>query len=362
MPIFFTGFLFQLRLIMMNNVLVVDNDQIMLRSLTSLLQSQGGFLNVLSATDGNQALTIMRKMPIRIVITAIKVPEIDGFELVARLAREYPATKVIVMTSEDKPLLRARIKQFPSAVYLDQTHDLSMLTKRVFTELQIDYGGQVRGINLSSFLQMMSLETRSCTLKVSSKDQFGFLWLEQGELIAAKNAETSGKEAALQILAWKNVFIDIDYALRRIPREISMPLMMLILESGQMDDELRSESKNHRRHERYELLVALDFDIQQMTRHCSLRDISLSGAYIETDHMVAIGQSITLSLSSPVLKSSCSVEATVVRKDRSGIGISFNLSSPHQRKMVQAMIDSSITLPITRNNSAESLHGAPAVS
>jgi len=340
---------------MMNNILVVDNDQVMLRTLTSLLQSQGGFLNVLTAESGKQALGVMRKMPVRIVITAIRVPELDGFELVARLAREYPATKVIVMTSEATPLLRARIKQFPSAVYFDHTHDLSMLSHRVFTELQIDYGGRVRGINLSSFLQMLALENRTCTLKVTSKDQAGYLWLEQGELVAAKSSQTDGKEAALQILAWRNVFIDIDYTPRRIKHEIAMPLMMLLLESGQMDDELRSETDNRRRHERYELLVALDFDIQDMTRHCALRDISLSGAYIETDHEVAIGQTITLSLSSPALKSSCAIEATVVRKDKTGIGIRFQTTGAHQHRMIQAMIDASIAPLHDHDSQAEPL-------
>ncbi len=190
---------------------------------------------------------------------------------------------------------------------------------------------------------MMALETRSCTLKVSSKDQFGFLWLEQGELIAARNAENSGKDAALQILAWKNVFIDIDFAPRRVKREISMPLMMLILESGQIDDEIRSESTNHRQHERYELLLALDFDlIEQMTRHCSLRDISLSGAYIETDHKTSVGESIVLTLSSPILKSNCSIEAIVVRKDKHGIGICFQLKDPHQSQMIQTLINGSM--------------------
>lgn len=333
---------------MMNNVLVVDNDQTTLRTLTSLLQSQGGFITVLTARDGNQALVMLRRVPVRVVITAIRVPEVDGFELVARLAREYPATKVIVMTSDARPLLRARIKQFPSAVYLDSTHDLSMLTKRVFTELQIDYGGQVRGINLSSFLQMMSLESRTCTLKVTGKDQTGYLWLRHGELIAARSAAARGKEAALFIISWKNVFIDIDYTPREIPREIAMPLMMLILESGQMDDELRSISKNKRGHERYDLLVALDFDIRNMTRHCSLRDISLVGAYIETDHRVETGEKLTLTLSSPVLKTSCSIEATVVRTDNRGIGIRFHPSDPQQSRVIQAMIENStgVALPL----------------
>lgn len=326
---------------MINNVLVVDNDQTMLRTLTSLLRNHGGFLNVLAAIDGNHALGLLQVMPIRVVITAIRVPELDGFELVARLAREYPATRVIVMTSDAKPLLRARIKQFPSAVFLDSTHDLSMLTKRVFTELQIDYGGQVRGINLSSFLQMMSLESRTCTLKVTSKDQTGFLWLRHGELIAARSAAARGKEAALSIISWRNVFIDIDYTPRRITREIAMPLMMLILESGQMDDEVRSVTKNKRAHERYDLLVALDFDIRNMTRHCSLRDLSLGGAYIETDHQVDIGEKLTLALSSPALKTSCSIDAIVARKDKRGIGVRFQFSDPHQSRVVQAMIENS---------------------
>lgn len=341
---------------MMNNVLIVDNDPNMLRTLCGLLQSQGGFLNVLAATNGNQALQLLQQMSIQIVITAIRVPELDGFELVARLAKEYPAVKVIVMTNNAKPLLRARIKQFPSAVHLDQAHDLSMLTKRVFTELQIDYGGQVRGINLSSFLQMMALENRTCTLKVTSKNRIGFLWLEQGELIAARSASARGKEAALQIISWQNVLIDIDYAPRRIAREIAMPLMMLILESGQLDDELRSVSKNSRTHERYDLLVALDYDIKGMTRHCLLRDISLGGAYIETDQQIAQGQTIALTLSSPVLKSSCTIDAIVVRRDSKGIGIRFQLKSPHQGQIIQTMINSSISLI---NKEEEGRHRRP---
>lgn len=325
----------------MNNVLVVDSDTTMLNTLTSLLRGQGGFLNVLSAHNGNQAMSVLQQLPIKIVITAIRMPELDGFELVARLAKEFPSTKVIVMTNNAKPLLRARIKQFPFAVHLDQAHDLSMLTKRVFTELQIDYGGQVRGIHLSSFLQMMALESRTCTLKVTSKDQTGFIWLKDGELIAASSASERGKRAALNIISWRNVFIDIDYTLREVPREISMPLMMLLLESGQMDDELRSSSKNSRSHERYDLLVALDFDIKNMTRHCSLRDISLGGAYIETDHPISKGEKITISLSSPVLKSSCSIDATVVRRDTNGIGIRFQFNGPLQEQMIQTMINGS---------------------
>ncbi len=246
------------------------------------------------------------------------------------------------MTKNAHPLLRASIKRFPSAVHLDQTHDISMLTKRVFTELQIDYGGHVRGINLSSFLQMMELESCTCILRVTSKEQTGSLWLKNGELIAAKWRESEGKEAALDILAWKNVFIDIDYTLYEIEQQISEPLMILILESSQRHDEKRSSTRNSRAHERYDLLVALDYNIKKMTRQCFLRDISLDGAYIETDQEMELGQTTTLVLTSPGLKSSCSIEASVVRKDGKGAGLRFQISSTEQRQVIKTMINSSI--------------------
>lgn len=327
---------------MTKNVLVVDSDHVMLRTLTSLLKSQGEFFNVFSVVNTREAIELLKEQSIDIVISAIRLPKVDGFRLVAKLTKEYPTIKVIIMTKDANRLLRVGIKRFQDAVHLDQSHDISMLTKRVFTELQIDYGGRVRGINLSSFLQMMELESCTCTLLVTSKDQTGSLWLQDGELIAAKTPITVGQEAALDILTWKSVFIDIDYSPSDVERQISTPLMMLMLESSQREDEIQSSIKNNRAYERYELLVALNYDIKSMARQCFLRDISLGGAYLETDQNIELDQTITLTLTSPKLQSRCSIEAIVVRKDGKGVGVRFQFSSPEQKNVVKTMIDSSI--------------------
>jgi len=87
----------------------------------------------------------------------------------------------------------------------------------------------------------------------------------------------------LLILAWKNVFIDIDYTSHEVEQQIFVPLMILMVESSQHYDEIQSNTRNRRVHDRYDLLVALDYDIRNMTRRSVLRDISLGGAYIETE-------------------------------------------------------------------------------
>lgn len=326
----------------MKNVLLVDSNQAMLHTLTEILKSQGGFIDVFTTTNTKQAFEVLKNTAIDIVISAIRLPKVDGFRLVARLTKEYPAIKVIVMTKGDHPLLRASIRHFSPSVHLDMSHDIGMLTKRVFTELQIDYGGRVRGINLSSFLQMMELERCSCTLQVNSKDLVGTLWLRDGNIIAAKSSREEGKDAALDIISWKNVYIDIDYTPHQMEQQISLSLMRLLLESGQRKDDIRSSSKNHRDHKRYGLLVALDYDIKNLTRQCLLHDISLDGAYLETAQELETGEKISLTLTSPALQCSCSINAVVVRKDGRGVGVRFKINSSEQQQVIKAMINNSI--------------------
>jgi len=329
----------------MKNILIVDHDEIMLQAFVGLLKSQGGFLNVLSANSGKAALEIISQRRIHIVITGLYMSEIDGFELVTLLAKQYPDIRVIVMTNNASPMLRAKIKQIPTAVHFDQTTDISLLTKRIFTELHIDYGGQVRGLSLPSFLQMIELEEHNCTLQISTKGETGCMSIVNGELLAAKAGPWSGESAALQILSWENVLIDIDYSFKEVQREFTKPLMALLLESRRLIDERQSWRPNLRKHDRFECLVAVDYDISDWTYQCFLRDISMGGAYIETEQSVKDGQKITLTLSSPEFESSCAIIGQVVRRDKKGIGVRFEEISLQQKKVIQALTKGSFKLP-----------------
>ena len=328
----------------MKNILIVDHEEILLQAFVGLLKSQGGFLNVLSAKSGKAALEIISQRRIHIVITGLYMSEIDGFELVTLVAKQHPDIRVIVMTNNASPMLRAKIKQIPTAVHFDQTTDISLLTKRIFTELHIDYGGQVRGLSLPSFLQMIELEERNCTLQISTKGDIGRMNIVKGELVAAKVGPWSGESAALLILAWENVLIDIDYSFKEVKREITKPLMALLLESRRLVDERQSGRTNLRKHDRFECLVAVDYDISDWTYQCFLRDISMGGAYIETEQSVKDGQKIILTLSSPELERSCAITGKVVRRDKKGIGVRFEEISLQQKKVIQALSKGSFKL------------------
>ena len=323
----------------MKNILVVDNDPIMLHTFVGLLKSQGSFLQILSATNVQTALEVLSGEEVHILITGMHMSEMDAFDLLSLIGAKYPQTRVIVMTNNASSMLRTKIKQMDSVIHFDQALDISMLTKRIFTELQIDYGGQIRGITLSSFLQMLELERRSCTLQITAKGKAGTIFILDGKPAAAKMGLLTGKSAALHILTWENVLIDIDYSPREAQREIATPLMNLLLESGRIVDEKQSQRPNQRKHSRYDCLVGVDYDISDWTYQCYMRDISEGGAYIETEQPIKVGQQLTMSLASPVLERTCAINGTVVRRDPKGIGVRFDNMTLQQKQVIRSLTE-----------------------
>ena len=150
----------------MKKVLIVDSDPGMRQAFAGLLKGHDGLLEVFSVESGREALAFLETQEIHLVITRLHMSGMDGLELVTRLDQKYPQLRVILMASDASPMVRARVQMMNGAVHMDQATDMGLLSERVFTELQISYGGQVRGISLSSFLQMIELEACTCTLQV----------------------------------------------------------------------------------------------------------------------------------------------------------------------------------------------------
>ena len=77
-------------------VLVVDDEEAV-REMVSKLVSRLGH-EVVTARHGREALEILRREPITIVITDIRMPEMDGIELMKAAQAEFPNLHIICMT------------------------------------------------------------------------------------------------------------------------------------------------------------------------------------------------------------------------------------------------------------------------
>jgi len=78
-------------------ILVVD-DEPMMRSLLEKILTRDGF-RVVSACDGDEALQVMGREDVSIVISDLQMPGMSGFELLKALKTQYPQAGVIIMTA-----------------------------------------------------------------------------------------------------------------------------------------------------------------------------------------------------------------------------------------------------------------------
>ena len=81
----------------MSKVLVVDDKQMMRDSVGATLQRAG--LTVVAASDGEQALSLMGKHRPAAVLTDLKMPEMDGLELLGKLRQVDDTVPVVLMTA-----------------------------------------------------------------------------------------------------------------------------------------------------------------------------------------------------------------------------------------------------------------------
>jgi CheY-like chemotaxis protein len=78
------------------SILVVDDNPSMADTLLDILEVKG--FEVHAATSGAKALEILGKQPVDILLTDVKMPEMNGLELFQQARRLYPQLITIFMT------------------------------------------------------------------------------------------------------------------------------------------------------------------------------------------------------------------------------------------------------------------------
>ena len=81
-----------------HTVLVVDDEEEALRAMATLLERRGGY-RTLAAKSADEARKLLAEYDIDLVVTDLRMPGMDGLQLLAHINREYPTVSVIISTA-----------------------------------------------------------------------------------------------------------------------------------------------------------------------------------------------------------------------------------------------------------------------
>ncbi|MEJ2641174.1 MAG: response regulator [Desulfosarcinaceae bacterium] len=224
----------------MKHVLIIDDEQSFLLTLSTGLESYAERFQVLTARDGEAAITVLEEHSVDLVVTDLRMPNMDGFELMAYMASNYPAIPVVVLTAHATPETEKQLALPNTIRILEKPVDFDELTRTILENLRgSDKGGSVTGISLPSFMDLIEKEEKSCMLEVHKNNRrMGVLLFNQGDLWDAVSLEQKGIEAVFELLALDEVRIRYrNLPKKKIKRRIKVNLISLLMESARRQDE-----------------------------------------------------------------------------------------------------------------------------
>lgn len=89
-------------------VLVVD-DHASFRSCARAVLESEGFEVVGEAADGESAVALAAELQPELVLLDVQLPDIDGFEVAARLRERDPALPIVLVSSRDEAAYGTRV-------------------------------------------------------------------------------------------------------------------------------------------------------------------------------------------------------------------------------------------------------------
>ncbi|BCS96361.1 hypothetical protein DSLASN_19930 [Desulfoluna limicola] len=225
----------------MKNVLIVDDEKSLLLSLSAGFESFKDKFTLYTASNGIEALAVLKSTPIELVVTDLKMPEMDGFELIAHMSTHYPQIKLMVMTAYNTPKIEERLSGHQAIPIFEKPVDFDELAQAVLQGIDGKKTGGLSGISLVSFLQLIKTERKSCLIEVKTKDHTGHIIMKKGELINAVYNGEEGVGAMYGMLEEEDVQIELlKLPQHKIKREITMPLMGILFEAMKRKDDAAS--------------------------------------------------------------------------------------------------------------------------
>lgn len=116
-------------------ILVVDDEDALRTVLSSELEGEG--YEVDTAGDGDEAIAIVQKKQFNLVLLDIKMPKVDGFEVLKFIKEKSPHVKVIMLTGFADLKNAIESKKLGAEDFVSKPYDLvDLLTtiERVLSE------------------------------------------------------------------------------------------------------------------------------------------------------------------------------------------------------------------------------------
>lgn len=228
----------------MTSVLIVDDDPEPARALKGLFRELRPDLTIVTARSGGTATRRLRERTIDLMLANLQLPDMDGLELLAWAHEHSPETELFAMSTQRDVDTDARLGELGASDYFAKPFDEQLVFARLVDAINQSVRGTLHNVSLASFLQLLEMERKSCTLDVVCNERSGLLVVSKGVLVSARTGGLQGEAAAIAVVAWPTPSIAISRRAEPVGLAIQSSLGFILIEAMRLQDEAARVSDN----------------------------------------------------------------------------------------------------------------------
>ncbi len=230
-------------------ILILDDEQDILEIYQEILARLPSQPDIQTVDNGAQAVAMLDSQGYNLLLLDLRMPQMDGFQVLAIVRRKYPSLRVVVMTAAEDEQFRARAYAMGIDLYIEKPKtgkEIINFVDCIESLLEREDSGGFRGVQSKTLVDIIQLECltqSSAILKITSATGDGRIWVQRGEIFDASAGDLSGKEAIIEMLRWKSGNFEILPSDIPRPRTIFSGWESLLMESAQLIDESGAEAE-----------------------------------------------------------------------------------------------------------------------
>src|SRR5436305_2249801 len=229
-----------------HRVLMLDDDPKLLDTYQHILAGLPSQPEIHTANSGPRAMAMLESEQFRLLICDLRMPKMDGLQVLSIVRRKYPQLRTVALTSVHDEQFRSRAYALGVDLFWYKPateQEIKMFLECLESLLGRESDSGFRGVQSKSLVDIIQLECisqSSSVLRITNGGQTGKIWIHEGEVIDAEAGEMTGEPAFHKILSWRAGGFESLAAEPSRPRTILKSYNGLLLETAQALDESRA--------------------------------------------------------------------------------------------------------------------------
>lgn len=226
----------------LKRVLIVDDEEDLTWSISKHLTKDKDKYTLITVNSAPEALEVLSQLPVELVISDVRMPEMSGLDLLLQIKENYPVTKVIIMTAYGSSEVQEEANRRGCLRYIEKPFEIQELRQLILDTVEEKKGfdGRLSDFQLSDLIQMNCLGRLTNAILVDNDDQRGIIFFEDGNIVHTEMDDLKGEDAFYEIVSWQGGNFSIKKGLKASEESIIKGWQSLLLEGLRRADEKRN--------------------------------------------------------------------------------------------------------------------------